>query len=282
MSMSLQRVVAAIGRLPGVSACVRHPSVRGVLERLPVTQDLYGTGWERRHPFDRLHGTDTSGVVPAMALPPDQGARAHAVCYAGSQPSVLRQALALLPPVERRTFLDLGCGKGRALLVASELPFRDIVGVELSPPLAEIARRNAARVAATRPQRAAIRVVVADASTFPLPAGDLVVFLYHPFDAALVELVARRIDAALAAAPRSIHVVYYNPVAGYCFDAAPRLRRCFAGMLPYAEDELGFGPDTEDTVVIWQGGPDLTAATPAAAARIVTAPGALRARLEPT
>jgi SAM-dependent methyltransferase len=274
-----QRIVGAFGRLPLMSAVVHVPLVRHLLERVPALQDLYGTGWERVHPFDRAHGTDTSGVVSAETLPLDQAARVHAVCYAGSQPGVLRAALAMLPAVSNCTFVDLGCGKGRALLVASEWSFRDIVGVELSPDLAAVARRNAARLAEMHPRRTPIRVVVGDASTFPLPDGDLVVFLYHPFGAALVAEVVRRIESALAAQPRQLYVIYYNPVAGDCFDASPQLRRRFAGMLPYAADELGYGPDTEDTVVIWQAGRHASAPKPAQA-RIVPAPGGLCALLE--
>lgn len=277
--ITTQRIIGALGRLPILSTVVRHARLRHLLERVPALQDLYGTGWERVHPFDRDHGTDTSGVVSAEALPLDEAARAHAICYAGSQPGVLRAALETLPSLSNCTFVDLGCGKGRALLVASEWAFRDIVGVELSPGLAAVARRNAARMAELHPGRTAIRVVVADASTFPLPAGDLVVFLYHPFGAELVARVVSGIEAALAAEPRRLYVVYYNPVAGECFDASKRLRRRFAGMLPYAAAELGYGPDTEDTVVIWQGGAHASAPD-SAQARIVPAPGGLRALLE--
>lgn len=275
----LQRIAGAIGRLPVVARVVRHPSVYGLLEKIPGTQALYGRGWERIHPFDRSEGTDTSGFVSADELPRDQAARAHAICYAGSQPSLLRRALAELPAVDASTFVDLGCGKGRALLVASEFPFRDILGVELSAPLARIAARNALLIAHRFPQRTAISVAVADASDFPLPAGDLVLFLYHPFGAELVARVVTRVEAALRTERRSVYVIYYNPVAGHCFDASALLRRRFARMLPYADGERGYGPDDADTLVIWQGG-EAPAPRAAANARIVVAPHGLRAVLE--
>ena len=252
--MNSDRFLGAIGRLPPVSALVRNPTVRGLLERFPSAQALYGTGWERIHPFDRAHGTDTSGVVSAENLPVDgTAARDHAVCYAGSQPSVVRQALAACAPVEGFTFVDLGCGKGRALLVASEFPFRGILGVELSAPLARIASRNAALIAGRFPQRTAISVAVADASTLPLPSGNLLLFLYHPFGPELVARVGASVAAALAAEHRRIYVVYVNPVASHCFDASPMLYRRYARELPYAAEELGYGPDETGTVVIWQG-----------------------------
>jgi SAM-dependent methyltransferase len=280
-----KHLVGAIGRLPGVSHWVQHPRVRDALEKKPAARvlvnALYGVGWERIHPFDRLHGTDTSGVVPADALPEDSGARAHAVCYAGSQPNVLRLALAALPPLNGFSFLDLGCGKGRALIVASEFPFKSIRGVELSPPLSEIARRNAAIVAQRHPQRPPLTVSTADASTFPLPAGNVVLFMYHPFSAELVARVVANVEAAIASEHRSIYIVYYNPVAGHCFDTSPLLRRRFAAMLPYGAEERGFGPDLDDPLVIWQGGAAPRAAFASANAAIISPPGCNRALLEP-
>lgn len=279
LKAATKRFVGVIGQWPVVSTIVRQAPVRALLEKMPGAKILYGGGWERIHPFDCAHGTDTSGFVPADELPADAALRKHAVCYAGSQPGVLRQALAALPAVNACTFLDLGCGKGRALLVASEFPFRDILGVELSPPLAGIALRNAAIMAQRYPQRTAVRIAVADASTFPIPAGDLVLFLYHPFGAELVSKVVAGVESALAAEPRCVYVVYYNPVAGHCFDASPLLRRRFACTLAYAVEERGYGPDETDAVVIWQGGSAPPPAEPANA-RIMVAQDGMRALLE--
>lgn len=257
------RVAGALGRVPLLPELFRRPAVRRLLGWIPGADSLYGSGWDRVHPFDRLHGTQTSGYVPASELPPGEP-REHAVCYAGSQPSILRTALSTLPELQSCTFVDLGCGKGRALLVASEFPFRDILGVELSPGLAATARRNAERIALRHPHRAAIRIAVGDATHHPLPPGDLVLFLYHPFDAEGVGRVADTVRAALAQpqAQRRLYVIYYNPVAGDRFDAVPSLRRRYARMLPYSPQERGFGPDATDTLVVWENGAALASAGP--------------------
>ena len=128
LKTTIKSFASAVGRLSVVSAIVDRPSVHGLLEKIPGSHILYGNGWDRLHPFDRRYGTDTSGYVPAEELLANESFRDDAFPYAGSQPSVLRLALAALPPVDSCTFLDLGCGKGRALLVASEFPFRDICG----------------------------------------------------------------------------------------------------------------------------------------------------------
>jgi SAM-dependent methyltransferase len=275
----ITRLVAAVGRLPAVSTFIRQPFARGLLAHIPGKQILYGNGWDALHPFDRDHGTDTSGFVSAEHLPADESSRSHAVFYAGSQPSVVRTGLNALPPVDTCTFIDLGCGKGRPLLVASEFPFRAILGVELSPSLAAIARRNAAILSERFPQRTTIQVLLADASTFVLPPGDLVLFLYNPFDAELIARLVAGIETALTIERRSVYIVYYNPVAGYRFDASPLLTRRYARMVPYAADEIGYGPDEADPLVIWQGG----TAPPAAEGgngRIVVAEIGSRANIE--
>jgi hypothetical protein len=277
--MNLNRVVAAVGRLPVVSSLIRRPLAWRLLKNIPGAKLLYGSGWDAVHPFDRIHGTDTSGFVSADQLPAWEAARVHAVFYAGSQPSVLREALKALPPLETCTFVDLGCGKGRPLLVASEFPFRDILGVELSPGLAKIAERNAAIIAGRFPRRTPIHIAVGDASDFPLPSGDVVLFLYNPFGAELVAKVVQRVEAALGTELRSIYIVYYNPTAAHCFDASSLLTRRFARQIPYAAQELGYGPDESDPVIIWQGG---AASLPleAANARLVTVTNGSRVTLE--
>jgi SAM-dependent methyltransferase len=167
---------------------------------------------------------------------------------------VIRAALDALPPLRNATFIDLGCGKGRPLLVAAERPFREVVGVDLSSELAGIARSNAAIMQARQSGRAPIRVVVGDAASYPLPSGDVVLFLYNPFGAPIVAEVLAGVERAIAAERRAIYIISYNPVHGGLFDASPVLTRRWARMVPCAREEIGYGPDAEDAVVIWQGG----------------------------
>jgi SAM-dependent methyltransferase len=268
LKTTIKNSIVAFGRLPVISVVIHQESVQKQLENIPGLRLLYPSGWDKIHPFDRFHGTDTSGVVHETDLPATEIAWTYAVGYAGSQPSVLRSALAQLPRLDDYTFLDLGCGKGRALLVASEFSFRDIIGVELSPPLAQVTQRNATIIANRFPARTSVRVAVGDASNYPLPPGNLVIFLYNPFHAELIANVVAGVEAALTTEARSIYVIYYNPIAGHCFDASPQLRRHFAKMLPYADEELGYGPDRDDPIAIWHGGITSRQIDPSAAAKI--------------
>ena len=280
--MSFKQTIAkgfrAIAQVPGLRSILYAPGVRSTLQKRPGFAVIYGRGWDLLHPFDRALGTDTSGYVAAEDLPSSPYDTEKKHCYAGSQPGIIRAALATLPALAPFSFVDLGCGRGRPLLVATEFPFREIVGVELAPDLVAQARTNAAEVRRRFPQRVPVRVEVGDASLFPFPEGDLVVFLYNPFGAEVIQKVIARLEAACSGNARRLFVVYYNPVFGALFDASPVLRRHFAGTLPYAAEELGFGPDEADPVVIWQAGSELPP-VPGAETSIVVTKASMRAEL---
>jgi SAM-dependent methyltransferase len=219
-------------------------SVPPIQRRLPASH--------RTHPFDRQYGTDTSGVVPVHKILSNQQLRSQIIPYAASQPGIIRPALLALGIVDEYGFTDLGCGKGRALVVAGEFPFRSITGIELSPQLAGIARRNLAIVEHRFPGRPAFTVIEGNAVNAPFPEGKLALFLYHPFGPDLLSQLITNLEARLTSGKPHIFLIYYNPVHGNLLDASPAFTRWYAKTLPYDPSELGFGPDTDDTVVIWQ------------------------------
>jgi SAM-dependent methyltransferase len=171
------------------------------------------------HPFDLKYGTDTGGY-----LRPDEigGGGIHDAMnngYSAVAPSVFRDACwrwrETLPSsaarLEAYTFVDVGAGKGRALLLASELPFRKIIGVELNEALARIAQRNVTLWNRLARPPAKIRVVHEDAAAIRWPRAPLLVYLNNPFDCALVELLASRLAAAAASGQGLVDLLYVNP-----------------------------------------------------------------------
>lgn len=244
-----------LGHVWWIARVAHHPKVHPILRNVKGIRIIYDTGWNRRHPFDREHGIDTSStrdpIEPHLA---DHPASRFAHFYAGSQPGLLRTVLAMLPTIATSTFIDLGCGKGRPLFVASEFPFRDIVGIELSPQLAVIAEENAAKIAKQFPTRARVRIEVGDAGAYTFPPGDIVLFLYHPFEEPIIVKVVAALEAALAEELRSFYLIYYNPVFTHCFDSSPALSRTYDEIMLHDEKERGFGVGTEDRVTVWRGG----------------------------
>ena len=115
------------------------------------------------------------------------------------------------------TFIDLGCGKGRALLVAANLGFQHVIGVEFVHQLAEIARKNLAH-------RGTANAVVAegDAAKYRFPNCDMVVYLFNPFSQEVMQKVVANLRESHA---RKLYVIYVNPECAGLFDASGFLTR---------------------------------------------------------
>lgn len=236
------------------------------------------------HPIDRHYGIDTSGNMGFNELKAGSPADIYQVSYGGSQPSIIRRSLALIPDLEQSVFLDLGCGKGRALAVASEFPFRRLIGVELAPVLVRIAQANAEQLRRRYPDRPPIRVEEGNAATTSLPDGQVVVYFFHPFFRGLMKRVMNNLEAGVTSGRiGKLYVVYYNPVYADLYDSSPVFSRYFADSLDYEEEERGTGAsfhDRNDVVAIWQsrGAPE-TPPRPGAAAKIEVEPPGWRVRI---
>ena len=154
--------------------------------------------------FDEAHGVDTASWT---------------IDYEPILPSVCTQALDALPQAARTgQLVDLGCGKGRVLLLAADYGFERIVGVEHVAGLVGIARQNAKHWQATHPDASPIDILHADASELELPRGDLVLFLYNPFDIDVLKAVLDRVHTDHDG-HRSVHAVYVNPLESEAFEA---------------------------------------------------------------
>src|SRR5205085_4771864 len=108
-------------------------------------------------------------------------------------------------------FMDLGSGKGRTLMMASDYPFRRIIGVELLPSLNQIANENLSRYKSASQKCFAVESVCADASRFPLPAAPLILYMFNPFPEAPLRRVLSHITEGLNGNRRPAYVLYHNP-----------------------------------------------------------------------
>jgi SAM-dependent methyltransferase len=124
------------------------------------------------------------------------------------------EAVAALPKFSfgAFTFIDLGSGKGRTLLMAAEYPFRQVVGVELLPRLNEIARQNLAESKTGSRKCFAIESICGDAVDFVFPNEPTVLFLFNPFPEAGLRRVIANLEESLRRYPRVAYVLYHNPL----------------------------------------------------------------------
>ena len=216
-----------------------------------------------RHPFDLEFGVRTSGLVAGRHLKTGHSADRHSTAYFGVAPSVFREMIVrwrrLKPSaaLDEYSFVDLGAGMGRAMLLAAEFPFRAVVGVELNRTLARIGRKNMALWRAAGRAKAPIRMICADAAEFELPAGPCVVFLFNPFGAPVI----RRLLACWSRSGRAgqLDILYVNNEQERILRLHPNMVRLFAGEVRRSRTDaiadhriLANQPEGEYAVTNWE------------------------------
>jgi SAM-dependent methyltransferase len=214
------------------------------------------------HPFDHQYRTDTGGYLGPEELVKGRANDAHNYGYSAIAPSVFREACKkwqeTLPAVSGRieayTFVDVGTGKGRPLLLASELPFRKVIGVELNDELASIAQQNVTRWNRIKKPNAKIRVVREDAIKFQWPRTPLLVYLYNPFACSLIEKMAENIAAASADGAGLADLLYVNPTCADTLAAQGHFSRLWTGRIPMDEADQKADPygTTSDLVSVYR------------------------------
>ncbi|MFZ0536633.1 MAG: class I SAM-dependent methyltransferase, partial [Candidatus Sulfotelmatobacter sp.] len=122
-------------------------------------------------------------------------------------------------------FLDLGSGKGRALLMASDYPFRRIVGVELLPALNDAAQDNICKYRSESQKCFAMESICGDAAEFAFPDEPTVLFLFNPFPESGLRNVIANLEQSLREHPRRVYVLYHNPLLEHVLGASIALKK---------------------------------------------------------
>lgn len=112
-----------------------------------------------------------------------------------------------LPILRADTALDIGCGKGGAILTLAQYPFGRVDGVEISPDLARIARRNLSRMRITNST-----IFCSDAAEFTDLDAYNHFYMYNPFPDVVMQAVMNNIRSSLARRQRRATLIYKNPV----------------------------------------------------------------------
>jgi SAM-dependent methyltransferase len=137
--------------------------------------------------------------------------------------------------IEEFSFLDVGAGMGRAVLLAAELPFRQVLGVELNPTLARIARRNLTVWRASGRVRTAMKIISGDAVEFSLPAGPCLTFLFNPFGAPVMRRLltawSQSKSKAFAGQAGALDILYVNNEQESVLERQAGFTRLFLGQI---------------------------------------------------
>lgn len=161
--------------------------------------------------FDLRNGVDTCRLKSIHDLDVDDTIKRDLIGYEPSPVHVVRFMLRSLPIDHARwTFIDYGSGKARVLMLASQYPFQEIMGIELSKELHCIAEKNIANW--LRRVRACNRItsINTNAVDFELPDRPLVLFFFSPFHEPVLAKVILRIEAFLRRDRHDVLIMYYG------------------------------------------------------------------------
>lgn len=161
--------------------------------------------------IDQRLGADTGGIQQLPDLTIIGPNAHHGTSHIASPPHTFADSLAAAEPalgdIAQASFMDLGSGKGRTLLMAAERGYGRIVGVEFAAELDAVARANVAG----RPDRDRFEIFHGDAVEAELPDGPVLLYLANPFAAKLMAVVAQNAMDNWRRNKRPVRVVYVFP-----------------------------------------------------------------------
>jgi SAM-dependent methyltransferase len=178
--------------------------------------------------FDKRRGIHTRGSSHNEAVHAPMSVGKDGMHYEGANFLLWWQLRWHLPADRHRaTFVDVGAGLGRMMILAAELGYRRVIGVELDPDLVRGAEENIAR---WRARRGAARwpgqevvVVHGDAATYPLPEGPLVICMYNAFGPTSLRRLVRQVCEVPRTAGDEVFLVYMNSVHASVVDEFPQM-----------------------------------------------------------
>lgn len=191
-----------------------------------MVRDLLQSSVTQCDPFDKKYGTDTERIISVGALDIPDVKLKHSNRYEAVVPEAFADIIASLPPTDDQfVFVDIGSGKGRAILLASLFPFKEVVGVEVSQALTKIAEENVRKFQTIEPGSRKISLVCEDGGAFRIPETKCVLYLNNPFDEQIMKRLVMNVEASIDVHPRKVYVIYQRPLHRRAWDSS-RAFRC--------------------------------------------------------
>ena len=126
--------------------------------------------------------------------------------YADSGGAALEKVLDSFHITPQDAIIDFGSGKGGALITLAKYPFARITGVEISPELIAIARRNLKKLWIDN-----VDMALCDAAEFTELEDYNYVYFFSPFPSSVMQIVIKNLKGSLAKKPRKMTIIYLNP-----------------------------------------------------------------------
>lgn len=161
--------------------------------------------------YERKLGINTHRIVNLsnLTLAGEDSEQNHH--YQGASYFILFSIFGNLPPeVKQLPFIDYGCGKGRALFVAEQCGFTNLIGLDIALELITLANENKDVYHKANP-KSQIHFTFCDAVMYEIPPDASVFYFFNPFGPDILKKVIANIRESVKLYPRTVYIIYLNP-----------------------------------------------------------------------
>ena len=161
--------------------------------------------------YEKLLGIKTHSIVnlDKLTLAGENSKQHHH--YQGASYFILFSIFDKLPKETRNSILiDYGCGKGRAIFVAEQCGFTNLIGVDIAKELIIDANENKKAYKKKNPY-SNIEFLFEDATKYKIPENAQIFYFFNPFGEEIMQKVINNIKGSLNLNPRKIYCIYLNP-----------------------------------------------------------------------
>lgn len=111
---------------------------------------------------------------------------------------------------ESRSIVDLGCGKGRVMVVSAYFGFTHITGIDFAKELCQEAISNMTKTQVLMPE-ISWQVINADVVDYAIQPDDAVFFMFNPFVEETLNIFLNKLELSCRLFPRKSYFIYANP-----------------------------------------------------------------------
>lgn len=165
---------------------------------------------------EKKYGIQTTGADELQQLKKMGTDISHATIYMPVSYHLLEIIFTHLPQHNRHHFLDIGCGKGRAICVAAFNGFLKVTGIDFSEKFCDAATKNF-KIIQKKTAHTQCTIVHNNILNYTIPNDVSCIFLFNPFDDEIMKVVVENIVISLQQQPRNLTIVYVNPLYKYFF-----------------------------------------------------------------
>ena len=133
--------------------------------------------------------------------------RLIAIHYAPSYYSPLKKIFSLIPNKKNLNFVDIGCGKGKVLLIASLFSFKKISGIDIDNKLLKICKKNIFIFQTITKKKIKINLTKINAQQYNYE-NDNVFYFFNPFSYVLLNVILRAIKTN---GKKETYIIYCAP-----------------------------------------------------------------------